>query len=191
MATASRSKHTWTRGCFVGSRQSTASSLSPSIPDKRLCQRIQRRLLRWFRQHRRDLPWRRSRDPYPIWISEIMLQQTTVAAVIPYFERFLKRFPNLAELAGAEEQEVLRHWEGLGYYSRARNIHKTARQITDIHAGKFPEEPLQLRGLPGIGRYTSGAVASFAFDRRTPILEANTLRLYCRLMGFAGDPRTA
>lgn len=147
-------------------------------------------LIRWYAHQGRDLPWRRSRDPYPIWISEIMLQQTTVAAVIPYFERFLKRFPNLSELAAAEEQEVLRYWEGLGYYSRARNIHKTARLVIDSHAGQFPREVLPLRELPGIGRYTAGAVASFAFDQRAPILEANTLRLYARLLGYSGDPRT-
>ncbi len=112
-----------------------------------------------------------------------MLQQTTVAAVIPYFERFLARFPTLAELAGAEESEVLRLWEGLGYYSRARNLHAAARQIVAELDGEFPREVEQLRQLPGIGRYTAGAIASFAFDAAAPIVEANTQRLYARLLG--------
>ena len=120
-----------------------------------------------------------------------MLQQTTVVAVVPYFERFLKRFPMLATLAAAKEDDVLRLWEGLGYYSRARNIHKTARRIVCEHSGIFPDNVAALRDLPGIGRYTAGAIASFAFERQAPILEANTLRLYSRLLGFRGDPRSA
>lgn len=117
-----------------------------------------------------------------------MLQQTTVIAVIPYFERFLSRFPTIHELAAAEEEEVLRLWEGLGYYSRARNLHKAARVIVEHHAGQFPKDVATLMKLPGIGRYTAGAIASFAFDVRAPIVEANTLRLYARLLGFDGDP---
>jgi A/G-specific adenine glycosylase len=120
-----------------------------------------------------------------------MLQQTTVVAVVPYFERFLERFPTLAILAAAKEEDVLRLWEGLGYYSRARNIHKTARRIVSDHGGAFPDSVEALRDLPGIGRYTAGAIASFAFQRPAPILEANTLRLYSRLLGFRGDPRSA
>lgn len=119
-----------------------------------------------------------------------MLQQTTVTAVIPYFERFLKKFPTLAKLAAAEEEEVLRLWEGLGYYRRARNIHKAARQIVE-QGGSFPQDLEGLLQLPGIGRYTAGAIGSFAFDLRAPIVEANTLRLYCRLLGYEGDPRSA
>ena len=118
-----------------------------------------------------------------------MLQQTTVAAVVPYYERFLKRFPDVEALAAAEEDEVLRLWEGLGYYSRARNIHKTARRLTAEQRGRFPKEVTDLAALPGVGRYTAGAIASFAFDRPAPIVEANTLRLYCRLLGYDGDPR--
>jgi A/G-specific adenine glycosylase len=152
---------------------------------------FRRRLLRWYDEHGRDLTWRRSRDPYRIWISEIMLQQTTVAAVVPYFERFLDRFPAVGELAAADEREVLRHWEGLGYYSRARNIHKAARVLVAEHGGRFPESVDELQQLPGIGRYTAGAIASFAFDRPAPIVEANTLRLYCRLLGYDGDPRSS
>lgn len=148
-------------------------------------------LLRWFSRHGRDLPWRRTRDPYHVWISEIMLQQTTVAAVVPYYERFLARFPTVDVLAAAPEQEVLKQWEGLGYYSRARNLHAAGRQIVAEGRGRFPEDAAALQALPGIGRYTAGAIASFAFDRRAPIVEANTLRLYSRLLGFRGDPRSA
>ena len=153
--------------------------------------RFRRNLTAWYARHARDLPWRNSADPYRIWISEIMLQQTTVTAVIPYFERFLKCFPTLAALAEANEEEVLRLWEGLGYYSRARNIHKAARLIIEERQGKFPDDVTALGELPGIGRYTAGAIASFAFNRRAPLLEANTLRLYCRLLGYRGDPRAA
>ena len=152
---------------------------------------FRRQLIRWYERHARDLPWRHTTDPYRVWISEIMLQQTTVAAVVPYFERFLHRFPTVNDLAAAEENDVLRLWEGLGYYSRARNLRKAAQVIVDQHGGVFPSEVDALQNLPGIGRYTAGAIASFAFDRRAPIVEANTLRLYCRLLGYADDPRSA
>jgi A/G-specific adenine glycosylase len=164
---------------------------SPVHWDSRTRARFRRNLTAWYRRNARPLPWRNSADPYRIWISEVMLQQTTVAAVVPYFERFLVRFPTLASLARANEEEVLRLWEGLGYYSRARNIHKTARLIARELGGQFPDEVHRLLELPGVGRYTAGAIASFAFDRRAPIVEANTLRLYCRLLGFRGDPRSA
>ena len=164
---------------------------SPAQWDARSLAQFRRGLIAWYPRNARPLPWRKSADPYRIWISEIMLQQTTVAAVVPYFERFLARFPTLAALAQANEQDVLRLWEGLGYYSRARNIHKTARVIVRELGGLFPDEVARLAELPGIGRYTAGAIASFAFDRRAPIVEANTLRLYCRLLGFRGDPRSA
>ena len=150
---------------------------------------LRRRLLGWYRKHARDLPWRRTRNAYQIWISEIMLQQTTVTAVIPYFERFLHRFPTVHDLAKADEQDVLRLWEGLGYYSRARNIHKAAKVVAEKLGGVFPESAEELQQLPGVGRYTAGAIASLAFDTAAPIVEANTLRLYCRLLGFEDDPR--
>ncbi|MBI5761013.1 MAG: A/G-specific adenine glycosylase [Planctomycetales bacterium] len=153
--------------------------------------RFRRALSAWYVKHARPLPWRETRDPYRIWISEIMLQQTTVVAVVPYFERFLKRFPTLADLATADEHDVLRLWEGLGYYSRARNLHRAAKRVVAELGGHFPSDVAELTELPGIGRYTAGAIASFAFDRRAPIVEANTLRLYCRLLGFRGDPRSA
>lgn len=120
-----------------------------------------------------------------------MLQQTTVAAVMPYYERFLSRFPSVRALAAAKEDDVLRAWEGLGYYSRARNLLRTARRLIDEHAGVFPGDVQDLMALPGIGRYTAGAIASFAFDVPAPIVEANTLRLYCRLLGYDSDPRSA
>jgi A/G-specific adenine glycosylase len=147
---------------------------------------FRRKLNDWYVDHGRDLPWRRNLDPYQIWISEIMLQQTTVVAVIPYFERFLSRFPTVADLAAADESEILRLWEGLGYYSRARNLHRAAKVIVEQHSGVFPTELDVLQSLPGIGRYTAGAIASFAFDQRAPIIEANTLRLYC-LWAFAEE----
>ena len=141
----------------------------------------------WSEAHGRALPWRNCGDPYRVWLSEIMLQQTTVAAVIPYFERFLSRFPTLAELATAPEQDVLRLWEGLGYYSRARNLHKAANVLCSEFQGQFPSELDQLHSLPGVGRYTAGAIASFGFDLPAPIVEANTQRLYARLLDETAD----
>ena len=149
---------------------------------------FRRRLLAWFRRNARDLPWRRTRDPYLIWVSEIMLQQTQVATVIPYYQRFVEAFPTVQRLAAASEEDVLRHWEGLGYYRRARQLHCAAQLIVDQHRGRFPTKVEELRQLPGIGRYTAGAILSIALDARLPILEANTLRLFCRLIEFDGDP---
>jgi A/G-specific adenine glycosylase len=146
-------------------------------------------LERWYAQHGRDLPWRQTSDPYRIWISEIMLQQTTVKAVIPYFERFLQRFPTVQDLAAADEADVLKLWEGLGYYSRGRNLRLAAIRVCQDHGGEFPSDLSALQRLPGIGRYTAGAIRSFGFNLPAPIVEANTLRLYCRLLGYEGDPR--
>ncbi len=150
---------------------------------------VRRNLLRWFETAARDLPWRHSRDPYRVWISEVMLQQTQVATVVPYFERFLKRFPTLASLADAEEQEVLQLWEGLGYYRRARDMHRAARLMRDEHASRFPNNPAVLRELPGFGRYTVNAVLSQAFDQKLPILEANSVRVLCRLLALRTSPQ--
>lgn len=152
---------------------------------------LARRLLAWFDRHARPLPWRESRDPYRIWLSEVMLQQTRVATVIGYFERFLAALPTVADLAAADEQQVLRLWEGLGYYRRARQLHAAARKICQEHAGQFPRDPQAVRNLPGVGRYTAGAVLSIAFDAREPILEANTIRVLSRLLAYRGDPRSA
>lgn len=165
------------------------SELSESFDAGRR-QKFRRQLQSWYASHQRDLPWRRERDPYAVWISEIMLQQTVVAAVIPYFKRFMSRFPDVETLAAADESEVLQHWEGLGYYSRARNIHKAARLIAGELEGNFPRDVNSLQTLPGIGRYTAGAICSFAYDTRAPIVEANTLRLYSRLIGLKEDPRS-
>jgi A/G-specific adenine glycosylase len=153
--------------------------------------KIRRRLLAWFDANRRDLPWRRTRDPYAIWFSEIMLQQTLVATVIPYFHRFLVKFPNPARLAAAELQEVLKLWEGLGYYGRARNLHAAARQVVEKHGGRVPKDFASLRALPGIGRYTAGAILSQAFGQKLPVVEANSQRVLCRLFGQGGDVRSS
>ena len=150
---------------------------------------FRRKLLAWFDRARRDLPWRATRDPYRIWVSEVMLQQTTVAAVIPFYERFLERFPTVQTLAAADEQTVLHHWQGLGYYRRARHLHAAARQLVAEHGGALPDDPAVWADLPGVGRYILGAVLSQAFDRRLPIVEANTLRVLSRLFGSRLDPR--
>jgi A/G-specific adenine glycosylase len=150
---------------------------------------IRRKLLPWFSRHRRDLPWRKDRDPYHIWVSEVMLQQTQVKTVISYFERFITAFPTLAALAAASEHEVLRAWEGLGYYRRARNLHQAARIVVRERAGELPNDPAFLEALPGMGRYTRNAILSQAFDRRLPIIEANSQRVLARIFGQPDDPR--
>lgn len=151
---------------------------------------LRRRLLAWFDRERRPMPWRETATPYRVWISEIMLQQTQVATVIPYFERFVARYPDLPSLAAAEEEELLAHWSGLGYYSRARNLLAAAREIAAA-GGALPEDPDALAALPGVGRYTAGAVASIAFGRRAPALDGNGIRLLTRLEAWDGDPRRA
>jgi A/G-specific adenine glycosylase len=153
-------------------------------------QSLRRRLLKWYAANARDLPWRQSRDPYRVWISEIMLQQTQVATVCAYFTRFVHQLPNVHELAAADEQQVLRLWEGLGYYRRARQLHAAAQKVVVEHGGVFPRTVESLRELPGVGRYTAGAIASIAFNLRAPILEANTLRLLSRLIAFRGNPHS-
>jgi A/G-specific adenine glycosylase len=152
---------------------------------------LRRRLLSWFCQHRRDLPWRATRQAYPIWVSEVMLQQTQVATVVGYFRRFLDAFPTLGALAAADEQQVLKLWEGLGFYRRARDLHRAAKLLDSRHGGEIPDDPVALRELPGFGRYTVGAVLSQAFGRRLPILEANSLRVLCRFFGVRDDPRAS
>jgi A/G-specific adenine glycosylase len=154
-------------------------------------QRLRRRLMAWYADHARDLPWRRSRDPYRVWVSEIMLQQTQVATVRDYFERFVAAFPDIRQLAAADERQILRLWEGLGYYRRARQLHAAARIVVAEHGGELPQDVDELRELPGIGRYTAGAIASIAFDKRAPILEANTVRLLSRLIACRANPHRA
>ncbi len=144
-----------------------------------------RSLVAWYRAQKRDLPWRRDRDPYRIWVSEVMLQQTTVAAVIPFYERFLKRFPTLRALADARVEDVVAQWAGLGYYSRARNLHKSARAL--VERGGFPRTWEELIELPGFGPYTARAVASLAFDQKTGVLDGNVIRLLSRRHGSDVD----
>jgi A/G-specific adenine glycosylase len=138
-------------------------------------------LQKWFRVHGRVLPWRSNPLPYAVLVSEFMLQQTTVTAVQPYFQRWMKRFPDVASLAAAPEVDVMKHWEGLGYYSRARNLHACAKAVAVSHGGRFPETEDGLRGLPGIGAYTAAAVAAIAFDRRAVVVDGNVERVITRL----------
>ncbi len=143
------------------------------------------KILEWYAQHGRVLPWRGHPDPYAVWVSEIMLQQTRVETVIPYFQRWMERFPGVQELAAASEQDVLSQWEGLGYYSRARNLHKAARMVMQDYGGKLPQDPASLRSLPGIGRYTAGAIASMAFGLDEATLDGNLRRIFARVFDVA------
>jgi A/G-specific adenine glycosylase len=152
---------------------------------------LRRKLLAWYRAHRRDLPWRRTRDPYAIWISETMLQQTRVETVIPYWERFLARFPDVEALATADVDDVTALWAGLGYYSRARNLHHAAQLVMERHAGRLPDDVAALRALPGVGRYTAGALASIVFDQPAPIVDGNVVRVLTRLLGIDADVRSS
>lgn len=147
------------------------------------------RLITWQKAAgRHELPWQNTRDPYRIWLSEIMLQQTQVATVIPYYQRFLASFPDVLALAAAPIEQVIEHWAGLGYYARARNLHRCAQQIAAVHAGKFPKTAEQLAELPGIGRSTAAAIAAFAFGQRAAILDGNVKRVLCRQFGIDGFP---
>jgi A/G-specific adenine glycosylase len=152
---------------------------------------FRKQLLAWFRQFQRDLPWRRTRDPYRVWLSEIMLQQTRVAAVVPYYERFVERFPDVHALAAAAEQEVLRLWSGLGYYRRARHLQKAAQQIVAAHGGEFPSRREDVLALPGIGNYTAAAILSMAFEKKLAVLDGNVARVLARLGAVRGDLRTS
>lgn len=146
-------------------------------------------LLDWFAANARDLPWRRTRDPYAIWVSEIMLQQTQVKTVIPYWERWMRELPTIETLAKARAEKIHKLWEGLGYYTRVRNLQRAAQQIVAQHAGKFPENFDYILALPGIGRYTAGAISSIAFDQPRPIVDGNVIRVLTRVFGITGDPR--
>ncbi len=146
--------------------------------------------MQWYKKHsRQGLPWRKTRNPYRIWISEAMLQQTQVAQVIPYYERFLKKFPTVGALADAPVTDVLDAWAGLGYYSRAKNLRAAAQKIRSEHGGRLPDSVENLMELPGIGRYTAGAIASIAYDRPAPILDGNVIRVLTRRFGIAEDPK--
>ena len=150
-------------------------------------------VIQWHKQHgRHDLPWQNTCDPYAIWVSEIMLQQTQVTAVIGYYQRFMQRFPDIASLAAATQDEVLQHWSGLGYYSRARNLHRAAQIMVEQYAGKFPQQMEQIQSLPGIGRSTAAAISSFAFNHPEPILDGNVKRVFARhflVEGWPGLPK--
>jgi A/G-specific adenine glycosylase len=152
--------------------------------------RVRERLVDWYAQAHRALPWRADRDPYRVLVSEMMLVQTTVAAVVPSFERFIARFPTVEALAEADEAEVLKLWEGLGYYRRARQLHAAARAVVRDHGGAFPDDLETIQALPGVGRYIAGAVLSFAFDRPEPIVEANTRRVLARWLAWREDLRS-
>ena len=158
-------------------------------PDAARLAQIPSRLLAWYDAARRDLPWRRTAEPYRIWLAEVMLQQTRVETVVPYYERFLKRFPTLRRLAAAPLDDVLAVWAGLGYYSRARSLHAAARQVVAEHGGQIPSDPKLLRALPGIGRYTAGAILSIAFGQRASIVDGNVVRILCRLCAIAANPK--
>jgi len=148
---------------------------------------FQKQLLEWYREVKRDLPWRRVNDPYQIWVSEIMLQQTRVETVIPYFERFISRFPTLQALASAREDEVLKVWEGLGYYSRARNLHQGVKEVTERYGGEVPEQKEEILSVSGIGPYTAGAILSIAYDKMEPAVDGNVLRVFSRLFNSFED----
>jgi A/G-specific adenine glycosylase len=152
---------------------------------------FRRRLLGWYSRRGRDLPWRSTRDPYRILVSEIMLQQTQVERVKDFYARFLKRYPTIADLAAASAGEVREAWEGLGYYARSRNLRRAARVVVERHGGRMPHEAQELRALPGIGPYTAGAIRSFAFGAAAPIVDTNVARVYQRVFGVRGDRRRA
>jgi len=163
--------------------------VSVPTPHQRKIAAIVSRLLEWYPKNARDLPWRRTTDPYSVYVSEIMLQQTQVKTVVPYWQRWIRRLPDVRALARARPDAVLKLWEGLGYYLRARNLQKAARIIIDRHEGRFPEKFDDLLALPGVGRYTAGAVCSIAFNQPTPVLDGNVIRVLTRLSGIAGNPR--
>lgn len=146
-------------------------------------------LLDWFRVHARDLPWRRTRDPYAIWVSEIMLQQTQIKTVLPFWERWMRELPTIQAAAAARSEKIHKLWEGLGYYTRARNLQKSARLIIVKHGGKFPKPFDAILALPGIGRYTAGAISSIAFNQPAPVLDGNVIRVLTRIFGIAKNPR--
>ena len=164
----------------MASARKTGSRTSLKLPENRRA--FQSALLEWFARHGRDLPWRHTRDPYAILVSEFMLQQTQVVTVLEYYRRWLERFPTVRSLADAPPDDVLRHWEGLGYYARARNLHRATQVIRDAHGGEFPRALEQIADLPGVGRYTAGAVYSFAYDLPAPIVDANIARVLARIL---------
>jgi A/G-specific adenine glycosylase len=175
-------------GVFHSGLDQKTSNL-PRLETRKI-KRVVPALLKWYAAHARDLPWRHTNNPYCVFISEIMLQQTQVKTVIPYYERWMQALPTLGDLARARPERVLKLWEGLGYYRRARMAQEAARLIIEKHAGRFPETLDEILALPGVGRYTAGAICSIAFDQPAPILDGNVIRVLTRLLGLAGDPRS-
>lgn len=171
--------------------QPPGPSTGRSAASRRKAQRLVPRLIAWFAAHARDLPWRRTSDPYAIWVSEIMLQQTQVTTVIPYFNRWMAQLPDVDALANVSSQKLHKLWEGLGYYSRVRHMQQAARIICTQYNGQFPCDPDAVRALPGVGRYTAGAVCSIAFGQPTPILDGNVIRVLTRVFGIDGNPRSS
>ncbi|WP_224372806.1 A/G-specific adenine glycosylase [Hyalangium versicolor] len=169
-------------------KRASSALASQAAPDTGRLASIRGPLLAWYDRERRDLPWRRTKDPYAIWLSEVMLQQTQVATVIPYWERFLARFPTVEALARAPLDDVLSAWRGLGYYSRARNLHRAAQEVVARFGGRLPSTAEALLTLPGFGRYTSGAVASIAFGEEAPLVDGNVARVLSRLFEVEGVP---
>lgn len=165
------------------------ASRAVALPSPAIARDFSRRLRTWFRKHGRDLPWRRTRDPYHVLVSELMLQQTQVSRVVEFYSRFLERFPSLDHLAASPPARVLEAWEGLGYYARARNLHALAVLVTRDGDGALPRDPAALRALPGIGDYTAGAVASFAFERRAELVDTNVARVLARVFAPRLDPK--
>jgi len=175
------------------SRRTAASPAAPAAPavDRARARRFGRLLRAWYRRSARDLPWRRTRDPYCILVSELMLQQTQVSRVVPKYHEFLGTYPTLHAVARATPKRVMESWQGLGYYARARNLHRLARDVTrDGGPGTLPSDPASLRALPGIGPYTAGAVACFAYERRAPLVDTNVARVLRRAFEPSIDPRT-
>lgn len=148
---------------------------------------IQTELLNWYIQYQRDLPWRKDQDPYKIWVSEIMLQQTRVTTVIPYFNRFVERFPTIEDLANASDDDVIKMWEGLGYYSRVRNLHSAVREVVVNYCGKVPDTVEEISNLKGIGPYTAGAILSIAYQKKVPAVDGNVMRVYSRIFALYDD----
>lgn len=166
---------------------SISNTEMPPLVDQKKSQTIQSELLAWYWKNKRDLPWRQNKDPYKIWVSEIMLQQTRVDSVIPYFQRFIGLFPSIEDLANASEEQVIKAWEGLGYYSRAKNLHAAAKEIVFYGDGKIPSDRKSILKLKGIGSYTAGAILSIAYDLKVPAVDGNVMRVFSRLFALTDE----
>jgi A/G-specific adenine glycosylase len=175
----------------IATMQAVKSQPKKTGPFPAVQRKVSDSLLLWFSEHARDLPWRRNRTPYRVWVSEVMLQQTRVDQVVPYYRRWMKAFPSWSALAYAPQSDVLKLWEGLGYYSRARNLHAAARTVVEKHGGKPPAAVAELKKLPGIGSYTAAAIASLAFNVDAAVVDGNVIRVLSRLFAFGGDTKSA